>query len=460
MMREITLSENSGLRMFVAMPVKAMGEGAPWRDVKEIRQKLLVPAAAAIGRRLGLAVELVIEDEKKIGGDIPTSMFAEASDADVYIADLTGFSANVFLELGVRWAVRDAVTILISQDVSNLKFNVAYNRAIEYGPMPTKLEQAVSDIADFVVAGIKNKNSCDSPVRRGNQLIAIARVELESLMAELERLKSQQAEDLINAAENIDDVKQKIDLLRRATEVNPASFPAHLKLGVVLRLAGRYDESQNKLEAAARLDPNSALAWRELGATRNKSARLHDAAVALEKSLRLDPDHSETWSTVGSLKRRLARRDGYIDDWSMLRESWHAYERATKLNKYTDSYSEFNAALLQLILTLQDKGDLSGAISRFDALENLCTYQVKLDKSDPWKRLDLSATLAILEKADEAEQEARAALRVAGETLQTSYIDSAVPPLLDLLQVNSSNVAQANAVRSVVELLQAAANTA
>jgi tetratricopeptide (TPR) repeat protein len=451
------MSENSGLRIFVAMPVKAMGEGAPWGDVKEIRQKLLAPAAAEIGRRLGLAVNLVIEDEKKIGGDIPTSMFAEASDADVYIADLTGFSANVFLELGVRWAVRDAVTILISQDVSNLKFNVAYNRAIEYGPMPTKLEQAVSDIAEFAVVGIKNNDSCDSPVRRGNQLIAIARTKLESLMAELVRLKSQQGEDLVNAAENIDDAKQKIDLLRRATEVNPASFTAHLRLGIVLRLAGRYDESEDKLETAARLDSNSALAWRELGATRNKSARLHDAAAALEISLSLDPDHSETWSTVGSLKRRLARRDGSIDDWSMLRESWHAYERASELNP-NDSYGEFNAALLQLILTLHDEGDSSDAISRFDALEDLCRFQVKRNKSDPWKRLDLSATLAILEKEDEAKREAKAALSVAGETLQTSYIDSAVPPLLDLLQVNSSNVAQANAVQAVVELLQAAAN--
>lgn len=451
------MSESGGLRMFVAMPVKAMGEGVPWGDVKEIRQKLLAPAAAEIGRRLGLAVELVIEDAKKIGGDIPASMFAEASDADVYIADLTGFSANVFLELGVRWAVRDAVTILISQDVSNLKFNVAYNRVIEYGPMPTKLEQAVSDIAEFAVVGINNKNSCDSPVRRGNQLITITRTELESLMTELARLKSQQGEDLVNAAESSDDTKQKIDLLRRATEVNPASFTAHLRLGVVLRLAGRYDESEGKLEVAAKLDENSALAWRELGVTRNKSGRPHDAAAALEKSLSLDPKHSETWSTVGSLKRRLARRDGSIDDWSMLLESRHAYERASELNK-NDSYGQFNAALLQLILTLHDEGDPSDAISRFGVLQHLCKYQVECDKSNPWKRLDLSATLAILEREDEAKKEAVAALMAAGETLQTSYIDSAVPPLLDLLQVNSSNAAQANAVRAVVEILQAAAN--
>ncbi|MGH3778103.1 MAG: helix-turn-helix domain-containing protein [Pseudonocardiaceae bacterium] len=93
------MSENSSLRMFVAMPVKTMGKGAPWGDVKEIRQKLLAPAASEIGRRLGLAVELVIEDEKKIAAHIPTSMFAEASDADVYIADLTGFQCSELVTL-------------------------------------------------------------------------------------------------------------------------------------------------------------------------------------------------------------------------------------------------------------------------------------------------------------------------------------------------------------------------
>lgn len=87
----------------------------------------------------------------------------------------------------------------------------------------------------------------------------------------------------------------------------------------------------------------------------------------------------------------------------MLRESRDAYERASELNE-NDSYGQCNAALLQLILTLHDEGDPSDAINRFDALEDLCRYQVKRDKSNPWKRLDLSATLAILEKEDEAKR--------------------------------------------------------
>lgn len=171
------MADRKLLRVFVAMPVKTMGEDAPWGDVKEIRQKLLSPAASEIGKRLGCDVKLVIEDEKKSPGHIPSSMFAEASDADIYIADLTGFSANVFLELGVRWAVRNGVTILIAQDTNNLKFNVAYNRAIEYGPMPTQLENAISDIAECAVSGLTGENTCDSPVRSSGHLVTVPKVE-------------------------------------------------------------------------------------------------------------------------------------------------------------------------------------------------------------------------------------------------------------------------------------------
>jgi hypothetical protein len=139
------MTPGKSLRIFVAMPVKTMGQGAGWSDVKEIRARLLAPAADQIAERLDCEVQLVIEDEKKTSGPIASSMFAEASDADIYIADLTGYSANVFLELGVRWALKDYVTILIAQDTSSLKFNVAFNRAIEYGPMPTQLETAIGD---------------------------------------------------------------------------------------------------------------------------------------------------------------------------------------------------------------------------------------------------------------------------------------------------------------------------
>jgi tetratricopeptide (TPR) repeat protein len=444
------------LRIFVAMPVETMGTDAPWDDVKEIRRKLLSPAAAEIGRRLSCDIKLVIEDEKKKPGDIASSMFAEASDADVYIADLTGFSANVFLELGVRWAVKDGVTILIAQDTSNLKFNVAPSRAIKYGPMPTQLEGAILDIAEYAVSGLTNEEGiCDSPVRRGIDLLSVPRAELQSLKSELARLREQQGEDLVRAAEVAEGARHKMELLRRAISVNPVNFRAHLMLGQLLREVGQYEESENELNRATHIAPDSAPAWRELGTTQSKRRRLSDASRSLSTSLDLEPGHAETWRVIGGLRRRLSRLDGAIRNWQELLHSREAYHHASELEP-DDSYSLFNYWLLSLIIAMHDSEPIEPIINQFGALKLLCQYKVLQEPNDPWKRLDLSATLAILEMEEEAIGEVENALRVAGETSQISYVDSAIPPLKDLLQVLHPDSPKTRAVTALIERMNAA----
>src|SRR5262249_33654301 len=129
------------IRIFVAMPGTTMGPGK-WNDIPEIRRNLLEPVAAELRVRFGRDTELVIEKEKSTISHIHRSMFAEALEADVYIADLTGSNPNVYLELGVRWALRDAVTIPICQDLAEVKFNASSTRTIPYGPTPDVLKTA------------------------------------------------------------------------------------------------------------------------------------------------------------------------------------------------------------------------------------------------------------------------------------------------------------------------------
>jgi tetratricopeptide (TPR) repeat protein len=441
------------------MPVKTMGIDAPWGDVKEIRKKLLIPAADKIAERLGREVKLVIEDEKKESGHIPTSMFAEASNADIYIADLTGFSANVFLELGVRWAVKDGVTILIAQNAGNLKFNVAYNRAIEYGPMPTQLEDAISDLADYAVSGLTDGVTCDSPVRSNDRFCTISRAEYTHLKTELARLQAQQGEDLVRVADSIEDQPKKIELLRKATEANPGNFTALLKLGILLREAGDYTASEEELRFAVGIDQKSACAWRELGATQSKRHQLSDASNSLRISLGLEPDHSETWRILGGLRRRLSRGpDGAIIDWQELHASHEAYKQAARLDP-NDSYGFFNFSLLSLILTIRNGNQIDQIIDDFTTLELLCRLEVKRKPKDPWKRLDWSATLAILEHEQDAMREAETALLLAGNNNQISYVESAIPPLTDLTQVMTEDTPRRRAVLAIINLMQTALST-
>ncbi|MEU3342772.1 hypothetical protein [Streptomyces sp. NPDC006668] len=90
------------VRIFVAMPGTSMGTHARWTDIAEIRRQLLEPVARLLSERLDCDTHLVIEKEKTSMGTIHRSMFQEAMDADVYIADLSGANPNVYLELGVR----------------------------------------------------------------------------------------------------------------------------------------------------------------------------------------------------------------------------------------------------------------------------------------------------------------------------------------------------------------------
>ncbi|MEO7193578.1 MAG: tetratricopeptide repeat protein [Pseudonocardiaceae bacterium] len=429
-----------------------MGEDPLWSDVEEIRQEFLEPISREIGKQLGASPQLVIEDEKTSTGRIHKSMFSEAVDADIYIADLTGANANVYLELGVRWALRDGVTIPICQRASDIKFNASSTRVILYGKGPAVLRKAIESVAKAAVEGFENRTLCDSPVRDGLPFVQISRSELEGLRAQIERLKAEQAEDLVEMATKLN-LEEAIDILKSAIDKNSVSFVAHLRLGVRLIDAGRYSEASEVLEKATRLDPSSSEAWRKLGVAYSKDEKLDNATAALEESLNLDPGNNETWSNLGGVRRRKARRGGQVADWRELQKSLEAYEKAVDYGP-TDSYARFNADLLNLTLTLHERRDDSAAIERFRKLKLLCQWEILENSNDSWKSLNLSGTLAILGDKDEAVAEVHRLWDITDEVAKKSYSDSAVPPLRDLFQTGGLKPEQEDALTAVIVALE------
>jgi hypothetical protein len=89
------------------------------------------------------------------------------------------------LELGVRWALKDGVTIPITQDRGPLKFNVANVRVIPYGQGPDALEKAIEQIVDAATIGLNRPGHIDSPVRDSVALIPVTRAEWEALESEI-----------------------------------------------------------------------------------------------------------------------------------------------------------------------------------------------------------------------------------------------------------------------------------
>jgi len=226
------MTETPMLHIFVAMPGSDFGPNAKYKSVDAIKTEVLNPVCELLSNKLNRRVELVIEKDRRAAGSIHRPMFSEAREADVYIADLTGANPNVYLELGVRWSLRDCVTVPICQDPADLRFNVFANRAVIY--YPDIRSKAIEEITDTIINGLKNRKS-DSLVRDTSEYVQISRADLEGINNELDRLKAERGEDLVKAANAVSSIAEKEVLLKSATNVNPANNEAWLQLGIIQR---------------------------------------------------------------------------------------------------------------------------------------------------------------------------------------------------------------------------------
>jgi Flp pilus assembly protein TadD len=419
------------LRIFVAMPGKEMGPNASYAKPESVKANLLDPVAEKLEAALGRKVEIVIEKDKTTVGRIHESMFGEARDAEVYIADLTGANPNVYLELGVRWALRDCVTVPICQSAEELKFNVTANRAIIYEP--NKIVKATNDVTHAILHGLTNKKS-DSPVRADSEFVEIARKDLEGLNARIKQLEQERGEELIRLAKSTDDTTQRIKLLRRAIDVNPGSTEALLALGIALRGTGDYPEAIEHLEKATRLDPDNAVAYRELGVTYSKKDELTPAVSVLRRSVELDPRDAEAWSNLGGALRRVgmegAKRGQY--DNKALSESRDSYAEAHRLKEY-DLYPALNVARLDILLSRWDPDRFAQGRAEFTNEVDLCRHEVRKNPADWWRRFDLADALLFSGETAEARTTYDAAIKLVTNDQRKDVLSTVLGPMRDLI---------------------------
>ncbi|MFI9311091.1 tetratricopeptide repeat-containing protein [Streptomyces triculaminicus] len=424
------------VRIFVAMPGTSMGAQACWANIPEIRRQLLEPVASLIGEALGCQTHLVIEKEKTSMGTVHRSMFREAMDADVYIADLSGANPNVYLELGVRWALRDAVTVLVSQDIQEVRYNASASRVIRYGPMPEELKEAQRQITQAAVEGLRQPERVDSPVREDSDYVTVPRLHYEALAAEIAGLRAQQGEDLIDAALALsgDDQARGIELLHDAVARNPSSLRGHFELGIALRRENRYAEAESALQICVQLRADHAPSWRELGTTRSKHGALQDAADAFARALELDDSDAETWAILGGLHRRLARRDPPERfDAAELERALGCYRRAIALSG-NDIYPRLNEARVELLLSGARSTDPSPVFDRFRRLEHLARFAAEdTAGTDPWPFFDLADTLLLTGREAEGLAQLRKAIGLVRPEEIEPVLSSVVAPLQDFL---------------------------
>lgn len=413
------------MTIFVAMPGTTLGDRAKWTDFKRIKADLYDPIAAKLSALTQREVKVQIEKDRRASGPIHHTMFAEARDAEVYIADLTGANPNVYLELGVRWAVRDNVTVLVSQDQEDVEFNVKPNRVVHYSNRYDELADAHEVILDMIMHGLTTKN-VDSPVRLGSDLTTVRRSELDELRSRIAELEHARGDDLFTEAMAAPH-KERVAKLRRVLAVNDTRADVHGELGKALRNKGDTLGAIRHLGLATRLEPGTAEWWRELGIAQSRNEDLRDAVRSLTEAVRLDPADVNAYSGLGGAHRRIARATG---DRAELRQARDAYLRASEI-KEGDLYALANTARLDVQLAETDD-ELEAAVESFRDLVPLADWKTKNPRAD-WEWLDLADALAFSGNPGAALTALREGLRRFEPEDRSTTARTAMEPVRDML---------------------------
>ncbi len=98
-------------------------------------------------------------------GEIMTHVIENLVSADIVIADLSGRSANVFYELGVRHAIGNSC-ILISDDLEDIPFDLRPQRAILYEYEPRSMLKLKESLTQAITEILQAPDAIDNPVRR------------------------------------------------------------------------------------------------------------------------------------------------------------------------------------------------------------------------------------------------------------------------------------------------------
>ena len=96
------------------------------------------------------------------------------------------------------------------------------------------------------------------------------------------------------------DSEGAIRLLRRATELAPDYFAAHVNLGNALQGAGRLDDALEALRAAIELNADAPEALNNLASVLNGLGRHQEAREACARALALSPHFAEALNNLGN----------------------------------------------------------------------------------------------------------------------------------------------------------------
>ena len=398
---------------FVVMPFGTRDVGGVQVDFDHIYETVLKPAVDGARTPEGEVLQARRTDHDFFSGLITQDMFDYLEFSRLVLADITSLNANVFYELGIRHTLRESGTIIVRQPGVTLPFDIRMAKAFPYEYQPDESAEESRQLIRKVVAESLVEERLDSPVQATMRF---------------HRKRSQQTEALALAVEN--EVRQldpwgAITRLRDLIKRPDATAFDRMKLGLLLKEQGDWDEAiQLFTEVTVQL-PEYAEAWRERGIAENKTARADAAAdapgeISLRRSIALNLNDFDAHASLGGVLKRAGRRE----------EALESYEAA---NRYSNSHPYPFLNMLKLRAALHGTLALSGADLRtLQRARRLRFAQSEAKQDEPWSHFD-AAELCLLD-GDLPEALMRLRLGVAASTAEFQ-IDTFKQSLELLLEV-------------------------
>ncbi len=119
-------------------------------ELRETYHAAIKPAIAEAADRFGIHIICLRGDEIVGPGSITREIVSSIYTANVVIADLTGNNPNVFYELGIAHCMGNK-TIMVTQNLTGVPFDVSAYRLIRYDPAPSGLEAPRSELTRAVL---------------------------------------------------------------------------------------------------------------------------------------------------------------------------------------------------------------------------------------------------------------------------------------------------------------------
>lgn len=404
---------------FVAMPFgKKLAAFDTPIDFDAVYAILVGPAIEAAG------MEPLRADEEQVGGLIHKPTFERLLLCEYAVADLTTANANVFYELGVRHAARQASTVpLVAQGFGQLPFDVAALRAVPYalGPEGTPANAEADRRAIVTRLRAARNGSSDSPV-----------FQLVEGFPDLQRLKTDVFRDRVAYSAEI---KKKLASARRAgadavrAVAGSLGQPAsETDAAVVIDLFLSYRAVKawdDMIALVAKMAPPlaaSVMVREQLALALNRAGRGEEAEDVLTALLAQRGPSSETYAILGRVHKdrweaALKAGDAALAG-GLLDKAIDAYRRGFEAD-WRDAYPGINAVTL---MELRDPPD-----PRRAELVCVVSYAVErrvaAGKPDYWDhatRLELAVLARDQAKARTALGEALTAVRESWEPETTA----------------------------------------